>query len=223
VSENSLQMPEQPNGNALETSIFERLGCKMASYSFNLLRDSVDLDAFYAAGRISESERNRWGGSCAPKDQASGYHIHFSGSAREKRVRMTVEYIEGSISARPDEAEPFAENFMNWLGTFIRNPSAHATVFGAFAKSNARWRSRFNLPFKVTLSGLDTEVVIDGISLMLPENASGAKHGWLTRSDKELLANVRLERRITLKDFKLSDELAAIHECIRMFVEEITV
>jgi hypothetical protein len=216
-------MPEQPNGDAPEASVFERLGCRMASYHFNLLRDSVDLDAFYVAGRISKSERNSWGGSCAPKDQASGYHIHFRGSAREKRVRMTVEYIQGSIPARAREAEPFAENFMNWLGTFIRNPSSHATVFGAFAKSHARWRSRFNLPFKVTLSGLDTEVVIDGISLMLPENAAGAKHGWLTRSDKELLANIRLERRVNPKDFQLSDEVAAIHESIRLFVEEITV
>jgi hypothetical protein len=223
VSENPIQTPEQSNGNAPEMSIFERLGCKVVSYSFSLLRESVDLEAFYVAGRIAESDRNRWVGSCAPKAQASGYHIHFNGSAKDKRVRMTVEYIRGSVPPRPDEAEPYAETFMNWLGTFIRNPSAHVTVFSAFEKPHARWRSRFNLPFKVTLSGLETEVVIDGISLILPENEAGAKHGWLTRSDKELLANVRLERRIKLKDFQLNDEIAAIHESIRMFTEEIAV
>jgi hypothetical protein len=134
---------------------------------------------------------------------------------------MTVQYVRGSIPARPDETEPFAETFMNWLGTFINSTSSHAKVFSSFEKSPARWRSRFNLPFRVTLSGLDKEVVIDGISLVLPENEAGAKHGWLTRSDKELLVNVRLERRVNLKGFQLNDEITAINESIRIFAEEI--
>ena len=203
------------------TITFAAVGCRAVSYDFTLPRDSFDLEAFYAAGRIAPKERTSWCGSCAPKHQTSGYHIHFDGRVEEKKVRLRVEYVKDPTTPRPDEREPFAETFMNWLARFILNPTSHAAVRARFEKSHERWRSRFNLPFKVTLSGVDTEVAIDGISLILPENESGATHGWLTKLDKYLLVDVCLDRRINPKQFQLDEELLAINESIRMFIEEI--
>ena len=203
-------------------SIFKKLGCKSVSYEFTLSPDSMDLEGLYDASRMPKSERSRWKGTCAPKDKAAGYHIHFRGSVKDKKIRITVEYVEGSTPPQPDDREPFAESFMSWLGAFVRNPTSHAIVHAEFEKSNEQWRSRFNLPFKVTLSGQEAEVAIDGISLVLPENEAGAKHAWLTRSDEGLFVGVLLSRRIDMKQFRLNDEIVAINDSTRMFTEEIS-
>jgi hypothetical protein len=225
VSENLKQSPETSSsdrsGSRAVPNIFDSLGCKVLAYDLTVSRDSFDLEAFYSAGRIPDNERTSWSGVCAPRKPASGYHVHFRGTVNDKSVRMSVEYVHRSIKPRPDEREPFAETFMNWLGKFIRTLTSHAIVHGRFEKPNERWRSRFNLPFKVTLSGLETEVMIDGISLVLPDNKWGAKHGWVTRDRKELIVSVRLERRINVKKFQLDDELRTVNESIRMFAEEI--
>lgn len=207
-----------------EPSVFKKLDCKSVSYDFTLSLDSMDLEGFYVASRMPKSERSKWEGTCAPKDQATGYHIHFRGSVKDKKIRITVEYVEGAMTPKPDEEErePFAESFMSWLGAFVHNPTSHAIVHAAFEKSNEQWRSRFNLPFKVTLSGQDAEVAIDGISLVLPENDAGATHAWLTKSDEGLLVGVLLSRRIGMKQFRLNDEIVAINDSTRMFTEEVS-
>src|SRR6202043_2852469 len=143
VGENLKQSPGTssgyPSGDRASPTIFESLGCRVLAYDLTVSRDSFDLEAFYSAGRIPDNERTFWSGVCAPRDPASGYHVHFKGTVNEKTVRMTVEYVHRSIKPRPDEIEPFAETFMNWLGSFIRTLTSHAIVHGRFEKPNERW------------------------------------------------------------------------------------
>jgi hypothetical protein len=181
----------------------------------------LDLEALSAASKLRQKERSRWYRSCAPKDYDAGYHVHFAGSVREGKVRLSIDFIQGSIKQRADEAEPFAETFIAWLDRFVHGHFLKTSVWSQFNKVDAEWRSRFNLPFKVTMIGSDKEVTIDGISLILPENPAGAKHGWLTKTANGLAVAVQLERILDLRNFDLHREVRAINDSIGMFAEEI--
>src|SRR5438445_905252 len=105
---------------------------------------------------------------------------------------------------------------MEWLGSFFRKAAERAWVNSRFSKPDANWRSRF----KVTMSGSNAEVIIDGISLDLPPNPFGAMRAWLTKFPKHLMAAVMLRRRITFAAFKIEKELPEHNEALKIFVEE---
>jgi hypothetical protein len=138
----------------------------------------------------------------------------------KEQVRVTVEYWDGSFSVPDDTGEPFAESIMQWIGSFVREPVVRSSVDTRFEKPLASWRSRFNLPFRVTMAG--AEVVIDGISLNLPRNPFRATDAFLTTTDTLLWASVRLLRPIEFSSFKIHDELVAFNEAVKIFAEEVT-
>jgi hypothetical protein len=89
------------------------------------------------------------------------------------------------------------------------------------SRSPRKRKSRFNLPFKVTLSGSDLEVAIEGISLSAPpKNRHRVIHGWLDRFPKNVSVSVLMDREIDFKRFRIDDEVAACNEAIKLFVEE---
>lgn len=77
------------------------------------------------------------------------------------------------------------------------------------------------MPFKVTMTGSSAELVINGISLELPENHFGALHAWLTRFPKQFVAMVMLTRTVAFEKFKIEEELPAYNEALDIFMEEI--
>ena len=172
-----------------ESNVFARLDCDLVSYDFDVGMDAFDLDKFYRETGLSAEHRN-WSTVFYALNERSGYHVHFNGRIKGKRIELTIAYYARSRT-RPKK-EPFAETAMEWLGSFFRKSTARAWVNSRFAKPTATWRSRFNLPFKVTMTGTNAEVVIDGISLDLPSNPFGAMHGWLSKLDKRLITMVLL-------------------------------
>ena len=67
----------------------------------------------------------------------------------------------------------------------------------------------------------DSEVVIDGVSVVLPRNRFHAMNGWLTKAESSVLVGVVLVRPIEFATFNLADEVTTLNESIRMFVEQI--
>ncbi len=65
------------------------------------------------------------------------------------------------------------------------------------------------------------EVVIDGVSLVLPKNRYSATSGWLTKITDALVVSVALFRPIEFSSFNLADEVATLNESIKMFVEQV--
>ena len=199
--------------------VFERLGCGGVSYEFTADAESFDLTRFRKAiGGVGGGE---WIGTCSTKDKASGYHIHFKGSATSKRAVLTIQYYRGSLTPRADEEEPFAESFMVWVGSFFATKTSEAKVLAWFEKPRQQWRGRFNLPFKVTMAGSGVEVAIDGISLALPKNDWGAERGWLSKIKDDFSASVQLKRRVHFSRFSIESEVMIFNEAIKIYVEEI--
>ena len=201
--------------------LFARFGCDRISFELSFSPDTFDIEALYKDAEIYGADRKRWSSVCASKNPTTDYHIHFRGSVTSKRIHFRMEYVSGSLKPGPDETEPYAESFFAWLGGFAKMDSCQATVHAGFMNSHERWRSRFNLPFKVMMTGLDIEVAIDGIFMQLPKDPKGAKKGWLTRYPDDLWAAVLLEHRLPLKRFNLQDELQSAYSAVLMFVEEI--
>jgi len=209
--------------NALKVSrrppnVFASLNCEVASYEFDIGLDVFDLDKFYKETGLSAVHRN-WSTVFYAHDPTSGYHVHFNGRITGKRIELTVAYHAHSAT-RPKKG-PFAETVMEWLGSFFRKPTVRSWVNARFSKPLATWRSRFNLPFKVTMTGSNAEVVIDGISLDLPKNPYGALHGWLTKYAKNFMAMVLLTRPIVFAKFKIEDEVPLYSEALNIFLEEV--
>jgi hypothetical protein len=144
--------------------------------------------------------------------------VHFDGRVKGRKIDLTVAYYVGSLT-RPIKG-PSAETAMKWLGSFFRKATERAWVNSRFSKPDTNWRSRFNLPFKVTMSGSNAEVIINGISLDLPPNPFGAIHAWLTKFPKHLMTAVMLRRPITFAAFKIEKELPEHNEALKIFVEE---
>jgi hypothetical protein len=187
------------------------------SYRLEIPLDSFNLKAFSDDTGIKQNRR--WSAVLRPKNAGMGYHVHFNGDMDTKYANLTIEYWNGAKKAAKDEKEPFAESIMSWLRSFVKDPSPRATVMATFEKPIESWRSRFNLPFKVTMA--DVEVIIDGISVSLPRNQFRAVGGFLSRDDRSIFAIVRLVRNIELATFDIAEEVATFNEAVKLFVEPI--
>lgn len=198
-------------------SALKHFDCEQVSYTFDLSIDLFNSKKFSRVTGIKAGEP--WSAVLRPKDRMTGYHVHFNGRLESKRVHLTIEYFDGARGlAEEDESEPFAESIMQWLGSFILDPSVRAIAYARFRKPRETWRSRFNLPFKVTMA--DAEVVIDGVSLDLPRNQFRALGGFLFTTKSELDASVHLLRTFDLARFSIAEEVAYFNEAIKMFTEQ---
>jgi hypothetical protein len=211
--------PKQRAQQVHSLSILRQFDCVVVSYNFVIPFELFNLKAFSRTTSLKMDQS--WSAAIQPKDRQSGYHVHFKGRVESKQVRLTIEYWDRALkAAAKDEPEPFAESIMSWLGSFIKGASARPMAFARFEKPNGTWRSRFNLPFKVTMA--DAEVVIDGISLILPRNKFRAFDAFLGITDKTLDATVRSVRSVDFATFNISDEIVSFNEATKIFLEQVT-
>jgi hypothetical protein len=195
-----------------------RFQCDSVRYDFEIAIDSFKTKEFSKTTGIKKGDY--WSAVLPSDTHQSGYHVHFNGSIGEEKVRIKIEYWEGRVRRNASHPPPSSESIMEWIGSFIREPSWRAMIFGRFEKPDDAWKSRFNLPFKVTMA--DEEVVIDGVSLILPRNRFHAMDGWLTKSENVLIASVALFRPVEFGAFNLVDEVATLNDAVKMFVEQKT-
>jgi hypothetical protein len=196
-------------------SVLKRLGCHSVVYDFEIPMDSFKATAFSRTTGLEQGDN--WSTVLPSDSRLSGYHVHFKGTIESKRVRMTIEYWDNPVGRTKDHPEPSAEGIMQWIGGFVRDPSSRAIVMARFQKPSDTWKSRFNLPFKVTMG--EAEVVIDGVSLLLPRNQFRAVNGWLTKAAQALFITVDFVRPIEFSQFNLAKDVASFNEAIKIFAE----
>lgn len=214
--------PRAADGRS-HSSVLSRVGCNLVSYDFTVPLSSFDREGLSRAIGLSGNE-NRWSRIYNPKDHAKHhYHVHFDGTFSNDEVDFTVDYYNHIGDPGPRDG-PSAETMMRWLGQFFRVTRWRGTLlYARFEKSHRRWKSRFNLPFKVTLSGSDLEVAIEGISLSAPpKNRYQVVHGWLDRHPKHLSVAVLISRDVDFNKFTIDDEIVVCNEAIKLLVEELS-
>jgi hypothetical protein len=216
--------PSLPRSRRVPASIgpFKRFGCEGVTYRFDISPKFFNLPLFVENSGLVDLS-GKWSGVCAPRNASSDYHVHFDGNLnRSKKGRIDVFYAAGRVPPSPNETEPFAETVIPWLGAFFTEPACDVDVNAWFEKPEGRWKSRFNLPFKVTVGKPETELVIDGISIALPDNPHGAYHGSLAKKEGSVLVAVKLRRKIDFSKFRLVEDIKVFEEITRLWVEEVT-
>jgi hypothetical protein len=197
------------------SGLLSQFHCEWVTYNFAFTPDAFDRKAF--ARRTGLKIGERWNAGIYPADPKLGYHVHFKGLLEKDEVNVTVEYWDGSFTKRED-AMPSAESIIKWIGSLVREPSWRAHVHASFEKPLSHWRSRFNLPFKVTMAG--QEVTIDGITLALPKNPSHAHHAFLMTMDRTLDVSVHFSRIVEFANFRIDEELPVLNEAVKILAEE---
>jgi hypothetical protein len=198
--------------------VLKQFHCEWIHYAFEIPRESFDLRSFSRKTGIKIGER--WNAGVYPSSASTGYHVHFKGIIEKELVHITVEYWDGAFSAQEDPDAPTAEAIMAWIGSFVRETNLRAMVLVRFEKPTSQWRSRFNLPFKVTMSN-NLEVTIDGVSIVFPKNDFRAFHAFLNRTEKVLEANVGFARSVQFSDFDVAREIVSFNEAVNMFAEQV--
>lgn len=211
------QMVRTKNGarRVRVTSVLKQFQCEHVSYEFDVPMETFDAKLFFKTTGI---EADSWSAVLNPRKPGTGYHAHFSGNIEDGTAHLAVEYWDKGRPL-PNDAEPFSESIMRWLGSFITVPSLRAFAVARFKKPKDKWRSRFNLPFRVTM--VEAEVVIDGVSLVLPKNPHQAVNAFLTVDDKGFTASVQATRSIEFDKFNIRKEIAALNEAVKMFMEPV--
>lgn len=205
----------------LQSGILKQFDCEWISYDCEIPRESFNMRAFSKQTGVKVGER--WNAGVYPKESATGYHVHFKGIVEGELVRITVEYWDGAFSVDRDAPDPpsHSEDIMKWIGGFVRETNVRALALVGFEKPLGTWKSRFNLPFKVTTSN-DLELVIDGVSIVPPRNDFKAFHANISRHEKILKANIGFDRSVQFADFDIAKEIEFFSEAVNMFAERVT-
>lgn len=217
VSQKPKPRHQRPS-RAVATSVLKKFDCASVIYNFEISIDAFDVKAFAEDTGLEEGDD--WTVVLPSDSRLSGYHVHFRGSIGKKFVHAGIEYWDLPVKRNKHHPEPSSESVMRWFGKFVRGPNPRGIVVARFDKPVDTWKSRFNLPFKVTMG--DVEVVIDGLSLALPKNTFRAVNGWITRLGRSLFVTVDFVRPVDFSKFNLGADVALFNEAIKIFVEQTT-
>lgn len=154
----------------------------------------------------------------APRDPKAGdYHINAGWNIEKDKISFRIEYLPGPKKHEEDEREPYAEQFVEWLGRFFRHETAQAHIHAQFEYPLDAKQSKFPLPLKTALEG-DPE--IEGISLKLPAKPKGVSRVRLIQGKTLWYVEVVADRRITFKGFSPYADVQAFLSVIGTLMED---
>jgi hypothetical protein len=181
-------------------------------------RDAFDLDAFRANFGATIASLDSYSVSAAPSDGLDGqYHIHFNWIVEQTRLDFRVEYYRGPIARGKDEREPFAEQFMEWLGQFFRNDSVSCHIHARFEYPIASRRSKYLLP---QVTDLPYNAEIHGISLQIRDEPRGASSVRLNQGRSFWYADVVANRPLFFKGFSPQMDVTVLSDVLAEFLED---
>jgi hypothetical protein len=181
-------------------------------------REDFDLVAFRANFGAHIASLDSYSVSAAPSDGLDGqYHVHFSWLVEQATLDFRVEYYKGPIPRAHDEREPFAEQFMEWLGKFFSSESVACHIHTRFEYPLNTRRSLYPLPQVTTLP---YHAAIHGISLQIKDEPRGASSVRLNQGKSFWYADVVANRTISFKGFSPKADVTALSDVLAEFLGE---
>jgi hypothetical protein len=181
-------------------------------------RDSFDLDRFLRYFGSDVANLDAYGVAAAPRDGSAGqYHVHCTWFIDGDKIEFRVEYYSGAMPHASDEREPYAEQFMEWLGQFFKKESVSCHIHARFEYPLAERLSTFPLPLATDLS---PAADITGISLRLKDSPNGVSSVRLTRSDTLWYTEVVAHRTAVFSAFEPYSHAHALESILAMFLKE---
>lgn len=128
--------------------------------------------------------------------------------------------MKGATKPAQDEREPYAEEFMEWVGKFFVGGTAESVVNSQFKIPSAIRQSRFLLPLKAEFGPPGTEARIDGISFTLEPEPEGVTKIWLTKEEENLAIHLVARKELDFSAFDPRNEINAFTRVLESIVEE---
>lgn len=213
MSEEATQVSEvAPHGARSNT--FERM-----SYWVSTDREAFDVELFRS--RLPESVRASDDDSvaAAPKDEQNGeYNVRLYWKITEADIRLRLDYHWGATTHGINETEPFAEDFMRWLGQFFHSKNVPFHIHAYFEHLLSELQSTFPMKMATDLPGGAT---LTGVSLTMPSGFAGASSVKITRGRSRWYTEVVSDREVTLADSTPTGEAALSRSALSVFLKEV--
>jgi hypothetical protein len=205
----------------VERLSFKSAHCEEISYRLSVSREKFDVDAFRSQLMPKAKTKDEAGTVCAPKDPNTGdYHVHAEWTIGPDEVDFRIDYVEGTKDHEKDEREPYAEQFMEWLGQFFKHENAHVHIHADFMFPTEQKESKFLLPLKTSLGPKGNEAEINGICLLFPSHPEGVLDAWVLRWKRNWRVQSAANRRVTFKGFTPYEDVRAFISVFDTILEE---
>lgn len=219
----SLERATGTGSDVTETAmaaIFAGTHCGELVYSISTKKQDVRLGELSQAIGHDFSAQPRVNSSCASRLSGSDYHLHVSWRLRGDDFITRVEFVEGYMAPRPNEREPWAEQFMGWMSQFVSPGRYPAAAQADFSYLTSERESRFPLPMTVAIGPNGGEAEIDGIAFSVPTQPEGIWHIWLSRVADKLEVHLGAEREVDFAAFDPKKEILAFSGVLESVLEE---
>lgn len=202
--------------------IFAKFHCKSLSYWCQPRAGEFHVADFLNAVGPEAVKVPAGSVTCSPSRPSSGYHLHISWrNPPAGEFSFSVAFYAKGKKKDPDEREPFAENFFQWMSQFFETQGprpAHAHADFEYSSANRAVRF-FPLPIKTAI-GEKVEIEIDGISFNLIEPIEGIDKLWLTQRPETLTVHLAADRQIDFQAFDIEEELPILSGAIDKILGE---
>ena len=205
--------------------LFIVLSCNRIEYTLTTSLDKFRFDGFAEdiAQRSGEPFESSGISFVAPtrNPKAVGYHAHFSCEKERRKVRVTLEYVNGTEIPDARETRPFAEELMRWIGQYFRSQQVTADVEGSFVYLPKKFEPVLPMPMRLSL-GRKQEVEIFAMSAFMSAKPQGVYSAYVSADDDEIVVDVFGERIVKLREFDVCSDLLPLSSTARLFVREMT-
>lgn len=217
-------MPEQAQTATQAIRIFDGSFCDSISYSVKAKNTDLEFDKFFresglTAEQIKDIEGYRATSYSGNKNPESDFHLHISSRLREGILNLEVDFVAGGVKPKSDEKEPFAEDFIAWLGQFLLNKELPVRIGADFTYAEGIRQSKFPLPLKTSV-GQNSEIKIDGISFSIEGRPEGIEKVWITQTKKNLVVHIMADKVLDLGSINPRVDVARFGRALDAIIEE---
>jgi hypothetical protein len=192
--------------------LFASSNCEQIDLRYRVAREIFDWPRFLSFfGVDNDGDENKTTSvTCRTLDPENlDYHIHFRWNPSKDAFTLYVSFHAGVIRKSDGEREPYAEQFMPWLGSFFANETAHGDLHAEFEYQTTVRRSRFPLPIKVSLAQ-EIEAEISGIDVTFASTPDGISGAHIRQSKKDLNISVVGTTRTNFSTFDIKAEVGRL-------------
>lgn len=209
------QVSELVTPTSASVAAMERAFDRMV-YWLRVPKTSFDMDAFRRSLPADAGAAEFL--QAAPRAAERGrYSILCSWIEFSDDVEFNIEFVNEAWPHAPNEREPFAEEFVPWLGQFAQEQTVRSHQHSRFIFRLSAMDPAFPLELSTTLP---SGVTLNGVSLRLSENAEGVLTVQILRGSADWFVELVAERSLTFSHFDVNDDIDASLSAIRRFLVE---
>jgi hypothetical protein len=188
--------------------IFRGTHCRLLAFEIEFKKNDLRADDLWKAMGLSSPPISRIRNTCGSRSKTTDYHLHLTWTPASSCIEMTVEFAPHYRAPAPKEAEPFAEDFFDWLSEFVVEQEMSVDFYSDFDFPPESGRKIMFLPLMAKVGDVDAE--IDGISFRLVPSRSGVDKLWTTQSEKGLTIHLHGSKNIVFSAFDAHREIVEL-------------